>query len=108
MKKNSVIIGGSRGIGLSILKKLKLRKDKVVNISRSGSKYTQYNIKLDLLDLGNLKKIKEYFKSKPIDNLIFCQRYRGRKVLVFCLNQDNPINLDSDNCSDEKTGETRG
>lgn len=77
MKKNSVIIGGSRGIGLSILKKLKLRKDKVVNISRSGSKYTQYNIKLDLSDLSNLRKIKEYFKRKAIHNLIFCQKYRG-------------------------------
>ena len=77
MKKNSVIIGGSRGIGLSILKKLKLRKDNVINISRSQTKYANLNIKLDLSDLNNLEKIKKSFKNIRIDNLIFCQRYRG-------------------------------
>ena len=76
MKKISLIIGGTKGIGSVITKTLKKRGDKIITISRSKLKKTNH-ISLDLNDLVNINSIKKKFFKKKIDNLVFSQRYRG-------------------------------
>ena len=93
MKKNTLIFGGTRGIGLVIKKHLDLRGDNIINFSRT-IKENKKNIKIDLsneLSINNsLKKI-NYIKR--IDNIIFSQRYRGKdwkedfQVSVFSIDQ---------------------
>ena len=74
MKKISLIIGGTKGIGSVITKTLKKRGDKIITVSRSKLKNTNH-ISLDLNDLANINSIKQKFFKKKIDNLIFSQRY---------------------------------
>ena len=60
MKKNTLIFGGTRGIGLVIKKHLDLRGDNIINFSRT-IKENKKNIKIDLsneLSINNsLKKL---------------------------------------------------
>jgi NAD(P)-dependent dehydrogenase (short-subunit alcohol dehydrogenase family) len=76
MTKTSLIIGGSRGIGLVISNTLKKRGDKVINISRSKLNNNNH-ISADVSTIEGLALIKKKFKNKKINNLIFSQRYRG-------------------------------
>ena len=77
MKKISLVVGGTKGIGKVIVNKLKKRGDKIYTLSRSKEKKNNH-FSLDLLgDLSELNKIKKKFHKKKIDNLIFSQRYRG-------------------------------
>jgi NAD(P)-dependent dehydrogenase (short-subunit alcohol dehydrogenase family) len=76
MTKTSLIIGGSRGIGLVISNTLKKRGDKVINISRSKLNNNNH-ISADVSTIEGLGLIKKKFKNKKINNLIFSQRYRG-------------------------------
>lgn len=76
----SIVIGGSKGNGLEIVKTLKKRGDYVFNISRSKSKIASKNIQVDLLDDNYLKEIKKEIKNKKIKSLIFSQKYRGNKT----------------------------
>tara|TARA_Y100000816_G_C26050780_1_gene550903 strand:- start:352 stop:1056 length:705 start_codon:yes stop_codon:yes gene_type:complete len=79
MKKTSIVIGGTKGIGSVIAKYLKLRGDITYTVSRNNSN-KNYNLRCDIqkdIDLENLKK---KFKRKKIDNLIFSQRYRGNDL----------------------------
>ena len=46
MKKNTLIFGGTKGIGKVIAKHLKLRGDNIINFARSISE--NKNIKIDL------------------------------------------------------------
>jgi NAD(P)-dependent dehydrogenase (short-subunit alcohol dehydrogenase family) len=76
MKKNSLIIGGHRGIGRVIFDTLKKRGDNIFSISRS--KFDNKNfISADINTVEGLIKIKKKFKNKKINNLIFSHRYRG-------------------------------
>ena len=54
-KKTSFIIGGTKGIGSVITKKLKLRDDDIFVFSRNGNNKSK-NLKLDLLDKNEIKK----------------------------------------------------
>ena len=78
-RKKSLIIGGSRGNGLEILKELKIRGDYVINVSRSKNDKAHKNITLDLLDEKYLKILMTKLGKTKIDALIFSQRYRGTK-----------------------------
>ena len=69
----SIVIGGSKGNGLEIIKILKRRGDYVFNISRSKSKIASKNIQVDLLDDNYLNEIKKEIKNKKIKSLIFSQ-----------------------------------
>jgi len=71
MKKVSVIVGGTRGIGKQIYKTLEKRGDYIVLISRRRKN----NISADITFDGHLKMIQKKIKKK-INNLIFCQRLR--------------------------------
>jgi len=71
MKKVSVIVGGTRGIGKQIYKTLEKRGDNIVLISRRR----RNNISADITFDGDLKIIQKKIKKK-INNLIFCQRLR--------------------------------
>jgi len=71
MKKVSVIVGGTRGIGKQIYKTLEKRGDYIVLISRRR----ENNISPDITFDGHLKMIQKKIKKK-INNIIFCQRLR--------------------------------
>ena len=75
--KTSIIIGGTKGIGSVITKKLKSRGDNTFVFSRNGNNKLK-NLKLDLLDEGQIEKtFLKNFSKKKVDNLIFSHRYRG-------------------------------
>jgi len=75
--KTSIIIGGTKGIGSVIVKKLKDRGDKTIIFSRNINKKFKSQ-KLDLIDKNQIKNtFLHNLKLKKIDNLIFSHRYRG-------------------------------
>ena len=77
MKKTSIVVGGTRGIGKVITEVLKKRGDNVYVVSRSSSK-SKNHININLLDPKDINyKIKNFFRKKKINNIIFSQRYRG-------------------------------
>tara|TARA_Y100000389_G_C17434524_1_gene504678 strand:+ start:502 stop:1209 length:708 start_codon:yes stop_codon:yes gene_type:complete len=76
MKKISLIVGGTKGIGSVISKKLFKRGDKIFTLSRLASKKKNH-IECDLSIDIDQKFLINKFKNLKIDNLIFSQRYRG-------------------------------
>ena len=78
MKKTSIVVGGTKGIGGVISKHLKLRGDLTYTISRNNSN-KNFDLKCDIMSDLDLAVIKKKFKNKKIDNLIFSQRYRGNE-----------------------------
>ena len=93
MKKNTLIFGGTKGIGQVIAKRLKSRGDNVINFARSISE-NKKNIKIDLSnELSIANSLKKINYIKKIDNIIFSQRYRGTnwkedfQVSVFSIDQ---------------------
>ncbi len=89
MKKTSLIIGGTKGIGSVILKKLKKRGDKILTLSRSKLKKSNHLICDMSLDIDE-KYIIKFIKKSKIDNVIFSQRYRGSVP-----NMDSKIMIES-------------
>jgi|APSaa5957512535_1039671.scaffolds.fasta_scaffold64362_2 3-oxoacyl-[acyl-carrier protein] reductase len=83
MKKISIVIGGTRGIGKEIAKNLLDRGDRVIIISRNTKKRNNKffskseQISLDLNNPKEISNLKFKIKYKKLDNLIFSQRYRG-------------------------------
>ena len=74
--KTSIIIGGTKGLGSVITKKLKDRGDRTIIFSRNINKKIK-NQKLDLIDKNQIKDtFSNSSKFKKIDNLIFSHRYR--------------------------------
>ena len=83
MKKISIVIGGTRGIGKEIVKDLLARGDKVIIIARNIKNKNNKSfskaefIPLDLNNPKDINNLKLKIKYKKFDNLIFSQRYRG-------------------------------
>ena len=83
MKKISIVIGGTRGIGKEITKDLLNRGDKVIiiarNVKKKNNKFFSKAefIPLDLNNPEDISNLKFKIKYKKFDNLIFSQRYRG-------------------------------
>ncbi len=80
--KISIIVGGTRGIGKVISKTLHKRGDKIITLSRENLKNkTHIAVDLSLEDSIIKNSISKYFKKKSfrINNLVFCQRYRGNE-----------------------------
>ena len=73
----SIVVGGTRGIGIVITDKLKSRGDTVYTVSRSSAG-DGHHISVDLLDI---KRVELAFSSlgeiDTVRNLVFSQRYRG-------------------------------
>ena len=78
MRKTSIVVGGTKGIGCVISKHLKLRGDLTYTVSRNNSN-KNFNLKCDIMNDLDLVALKEKFKNRKIDNLIFSQRYRGNE-----------------------------
>lgn len=76
MVKTSILVGGTKGIGSVIAKKLLDRGDKLFVISRTKKNKSNY-IQCDISSSIELLKLKKKIKIQKIDNLIFSQRYRG-------------------------------
>ncbi|WP_440930962.1 SDR family NAD(P)-dependent oxidoreductase [Candidatus Pelagibacter sp.] len=76
MIKTSILIGGTKGIGSVIAKKLLERGDKLFVISRTKKNKTNY-IQSDISSSTDLLNLKKKIKNIKVDNLIFSQRYRG-------------------------------
>ena len=66
MKKISIIIGGTKGIGSVISKHLKLRGDLAYTVSRNNSD-NKFNLKCDVGQESDLVALKNKFKNKKID-----------------------------------------
>ena len=79
MKKTSLVIGGSKGIGFEIVKTLLKRGDKVIICSRN-IKDSKNRISIDLEDQVSVESFIKKIKIKKIDNIIFSQRYRGNNA----------------------------
>ncbi len=79
MKNNSLIIGGTKGIGKVISEVLGKRGDNIYTASRNSK--NKNNINLDLLNNKDYicKQMEKFFSKNKIsfDNIILCQRYRG-------------------------------
>ncbi len=91
MKKTSLIVGGTKGIGSVITKRLLQRGDKIFTLSRLKSKKSNH-INCDLSLEIDKKYLKDKLKNKKIDNLVFSQRYRGSVT-----NMDLKIMINSTN-----------
>ena len=78
MKKSSLIIGGTQGVGIVIRDVLRERGDMVTTASRRKIK-SKTHISIDLSSVKQTSNSLTNFFSKKskIDNIIFCQRYRG-------------------------------
>ena len=76
MKKTSIVIGGTKGIGSVISKSLKKRGDLTFIISRNKLDNKNF-FKCDINSNLELNILKKKIGNKKIDNLIFSQRYRG-------------------------------
>ena len=88
MKKNSIVIGGTKGIGSVISSTLKKRGDKLFILSRNSKKKIN-NFKIDLLKKNEISQFfNNKFSKTKIDNLIFSHRYRGKNV-----NEDFQVSL---------------
>ena len=100
MKKTSLIIGGTKGIGSVISKKLKKRGDKILTLSRSKLKKSNHLICDMSLDIDEKYFIK-FIKKRKIDNVIFSQRYRGSvpnmdsKIIIILSKRSSIIILSS-------------
>ena len=82
MKKISIVIGGTKGIGKEIVKDLLDRGDKVIIIARNIQKISKFFSKAELISLdlsipNDISNLSLKIKYKKFDNLIFSQRYRG-------------------------------
>ena len=73
----SIVVGGTKGMGIVITDKLRARGDTVYTVSRS-SVGNDHHISVDLLDI---KRVELAFSSlgeiDTVRNLVFSQRYRG-------------------------------
>ena len=73
----SVVVGGTRGIGLAITEKLRERGDIVYTASRSHMDSDRH-ISIDLLDIKRVKlEFSRFVEINTVRNLVFSQRYRG-------------------------------
>ena len=73
----SIVVGGTRGIGLVITEKLKARGDTVDTVSRSSVGYGRH-ISVDLLDIKRVElEFSRFGEINTVRNLVFSQRYRG-------------------------------
>jgi short-subunit dehydrogenase len=83
MKKISIVIGGTKGIGKEIAKNLLQRGDRVIIIARDIKKkinkiFSKAElISLDLSNPEDISNLRLKIKYKKFDNLVFSQRYRG-------------------------------
>lgn len=85
--KTALVIGGSKGIGLAISKKLKARGDSVIVLSRTIGNWDGEFSSVDLLNLDNIETVINNFIDEKIkfDYIIFSQK-----------NRSNPHNLDDE------------
>ena len=82
MKKNvSLIVGGSKGIGYSIFKSFISSGQDTYILSRKIKKSKRY-INIDLSNKDFIQRLVKnvFFKKIKIQNLIFCQRFRGENI----------------------------
>ena len=76
---NTLITGGTKGIGSVIRDTLSKRGDKVFTLSRE-ERDDEYHISVDLSDKSQINKIVDKIGDSLIDNLIFSHRYRGQQA----------------------------
>lgn len=75
---NSLVTGGTKGIGSVITEVLRDRGDHVITISR-GKINDENHISVDLSSEKQISQMSKKMGKKRINNLIFCHRYRGDK-----------------------------
>ena len=79
MKKNFLVIGGTKGLGYSIAEKLSFEDHEIIITGRSSRDFLEEKIEFIQLDL-NLSTKEEFLKlisqNNGFDGVTFSQRYR--------------------------------
>ena len=73
---NSLVTGGTRGIGSVIAEVLRDRGDRVITVSRRRMK-DENHVSMDLSSIEDISSLPSRIASVDIHNLVFCHRYRG-------------------------------
>ena len=73
---NSLVTGGTKGIGSVITEVLRDRGDRVITISR-GKMNDENHVEMDLSSIEDISSLPNRIASVDIHNLVFCHRYRG-------------------------------
>ena len=73
---NSLVTGGTRGIGSVVTEVLRDRGDRVITISR-GKMNDENHVEMDLSSIEDISSLPNRITSVDIHNLVFCHRYRG-------------------------------
>ena len=73
---NSLVTGGTKGIGSVITEVLRDRGDRVITISR-GKMNDENHVEMDLSSIEDISSLPNRITSGDIHNLVFCHRYRG-------------------------------
>lgn len=82
---NSIIFGGTKGIGKIISKTLSERGDRVITASRKKIKDRSHlTIDLSTGEKEIKKYLSDFFNNNnfKIHNVVFCQRYRGKNSII--------------------------
>lgn len=73
---NSLVTGGTRGIGSVIVEVLRDRGDRVITVSRRQMN-DENHVSMDLSSIEDISSLPSRISSVDIHNLVFCHRYRG-------------------------------
>ena len=73
---NSLVTGGTRGIGSVIAEVLQDRGDRVITVSRRQMN-DENHVSMDLSSIEDISSLPSKIASVDIHNLVFCHRYRG-------------------------------
>ena len=74
---NSLVTGGTKGIGRVIAEVLRDRGDRVITLSRSQIMNDENHISMDMSNIEDISSLPSRIASVDIHNLVFCHRYRG-------------------------------
>ena len=73
---NSLVTGGTKGIGSVITEVLRDRGDRVITVSRRQMN-DENHVSMDLSSIEDISSLPSRISSVDIHNLVFCHRYRG-------------------------------
>ena len=82
MKQETIIVGGTKGIGFEISRHLKKKGHKVITVSRNEVNSSKNHLKIDLNNFEFYKdNFQKKFKNSRIKNIIFSQRFRDNNLI---------------------------
>ena len=86
MKKINIVVGGSKGLGKKIIENYTRENIKCISISRTRGMLRREEViehELDLIKFEDEELEKIFMHGYTIDTVIFSQRYRAEKEIVY-------------------------